>query len=286
MRFLCLHGMGTNSKILESQLAPICAHLEAEGHGFVYVDGLIECDAADGKFVMFLFSSSMILSSSLSCVPSIRRIFSDQHLIRCESEVSSFYPGPYRCYYNLPTPNLVRQAHEFVQDVMEEEGPFEGVIGFSQGAALASSMMLQHAKSKPLDDMFKLAIFAGASLPYNLDDATRSGQHEANIPETPGKEQPGDGPRGFPSKPGETLEPFLGRYHPEKEETRITMPTLHIVGDQDQFAPQSRLLAKLCVGDVRTVNHNSGHRIPRDRQFQHKAVTALDGIVHSVLFRM
>lgn len=215
----------------------------------------------------------------------LRSKFSDHSLIRCKSEVACFYPGPYRCYYNLPTPSLVRQAHEFIYEIIEEEGPFEGIIGFSQGAALASSMMLQHAKSNPLDDMFKFAIFAGASLPYNPDDATRSGEHEANIPETPGKAQPGDGPRGFPSKPGETLEPFLGRYHPGKEETRITVPTLHIVGDQDLFAPQSRLLAKLCGGEVKTVNHNSGHRIPRDRQFQSKAVTALGSIVHSVLFR-
>ena len=56
MRFLCLHGMGTNSKILESQLAPICAQLEAEGHEFVYVDGQIECEAADGRFINILLS--------------------------------------------------------------------------------------------------------------------------------------------------------------------------------------------------------------------------------------
>ena len=216
----------------------------------------------------------------------LRSNFSDRTLLFCDPEVASFYPGAYFCYYDLPTPNLVRQAHEFVREVMEEDGPFDGVIGFSQGAALASSMMLQHAKSNPLDDLFKLAIFAGASLPYNLDDATRLSEYEAQISETPGKAQSADEPRGFPTKPGANLEPFLGRYHPTKEETRIMVPTLHIVGDLDPFAPQSRLLAKLCGGDAKTVNHNSGHRIPRDRAFQHKAVTALDGIVHSVLFRM
>lgn len=46
MKFLCLHGMGTNSRILESQIAGICARLE--GHDFVFVDGQVECDAADG----------------------------------------------------------------------------------------------------------------------------------------------------------------------------------------------------------------------------------------------
>lgn len=46
MRFLCLHGMGTSSRILESQIAGICAQLE--GHDFVFADGEVKCDAADG----------------------------------------------------------------------------------------------------------------------------------------------------------------------------------------------------------------------------------------------
>ena len=51
MKFLCLHGMGTNSSILEAQFGPICAHFEAQGHEFVFVDGLVECKGADGKFI-------------------------------------------------------------------------------------------------------------------------------------------------------------------------------------------------------------------------------------------
>ena len=49
MKFLCLHGMGTNSTIFESQLGTILPYLEAHGHEFVFVDGLVECAPADGK---------------------------------------------------------------------------------------------------------------------------------------------------------------------------------------------------------------------------------------------
>ena len=49
MKFLCLHGMGTNSSIFESQLGSTLPYLEAQGHEFVFVDGLIECPPADGK---------------------------------------------------------------------------------------------------------------------------------------------------------------------------------------------------------------------------------------------
>lgn len=50
MRFLCLHGMGTNSRILEAQIVGICARLE--GHDFVFVEGEVECDAADGLSIL------------------------------------------------------------------------------------------------------------------------------------------------------------------------------------------------------------------------------------------
>ena len=49
MKFLCLHGMGTNSSIFESQLSSTLPYLEAQGHEFIFVDGLIECAPAKGK---------------------------------------------------------------------------------------------------------------------------------------------------------------------------------------------------------------------------------------------
>ena len=47
MRFLCLHGMGTNPQIMEAQIGPICARLPGL-HEFTYLAGEIECDAAHG----------------------------------------------------------------------------------------------------------------------------------------------------------------------------------------------------------------------------------------------
>ena len=54
MKFLCLHGMGTNSAIFESQLGTILPYLEAHGHEFVFVDGLVECAPADGKYISII----------------------------------------------------------------------------------------------------------------------------------------------------------------------------------------------------------------------------------------
>lgn len=197
------------------------------------------------------------------------------------------FPGPYRCYYNLPTPDLLNQAYELIRQAAEEEGPFDGVIGFSQGAALAASIMLQHAKSNPREELFRCAIFAGASLPYNLDDSARSPLHEVGRVEVifPAATQDDTEPRGFPTILGPIFEPFLGRYHPEIEKAKISVPTLHIIGDLDQYASQSRLLSKLCDTEAKIIYHPEGHRIPRDPPFQKKVAIAIEGLIHQSLFR-
>lgn len=114
LRILCLHGMGVNADIFALQtgkqlFAPVLDH-ETQSrvncpaasiratlpstYDFFFVDGPAVCDAA----------------------PSVGEVFA----------------GPYRCWYNTPTMAKVSAAHDFVRGVMEKEGPFDGVMGFSQ----------------------------------------------------------------------------------------------------------------------------------------------------------
>jgi hypothetical protein len=88
------------------------------------------------------------------------------------TDIAAVYPGPYLCYYPLPTPELVRSAHEYIVEVIDEDGPIDAIISFSQGAALAASIFLQHAKEKPHEDLVALAVFISASLLFDLDDET------------------------------------------------------------------------------------------------------------------
>ncbi|EEP81158.1 predicted protein [Uncinocarpus reesii 1704] len=239
--------MGTSSQILQSQLAPITAAFEGI-HEFFYIDGIGECDPADG--------------------------------------VEEVFPGPYFCHYNLPTHNLVSCAHEFVLDIMELEGPFDGVIGFSQGAALAASMMLQHAKDNPeKEELFKLAIFAGASLPYNLDNVAGPAELESKVEGSGILETE---PVAFPGPVHLSSAPFLCLYNPETEtETaRITVPTLHLIGHQDPFSRQGNSLVKLCSGITTVVRHDSGHEIPCDKLFVQKATASLEQLIHTVTFQV
>jgi len=53
-----------------------------------------------------------------------------------------------------------KQAMEFVQDIIVEDGPFDGIMGFSQGAALALALLLQHSTDHPLDPAYAICKFA------------------------------------------------------------------------------------------------------------------------------
>ncbi|KAH6721042.1 serine hydrolase-domain-containing protein [Leptodontidium sp. MPI-SDFR-AT-0119] len=67
-------------------------------------------------------------------------------------------------------PSEIQSAHEYIRAVIEEDGPFQGVIGFSDGAAMAASIILQHETNK-LDQPppFKFAILFSCPLVSSPD---------------------------------------------------------------------------------------------------------------------
>ena len=77
--------------------------------------------------------------------------------------------------------------------------------------------------------------------------------------------------------------PILGRYHPERTPTaRIRQPTLHLIGDQDEYASQGQKLTEMCTGQATVIHHPEGHRIPRDKGFNSKAVRAMEHLISRV----
>ena len=64
-------------------------------------------------------------------------------------EVPDFVEGPfYRWYEGLSSKN-VKEAHDVIFEIIEEEGPFDGVLGFSQGASLVLSILMHHEINHP-----------------------------------------------------------------------------------------------------------------------------------------
>lgn len=138
--------------------------------------------------------------------------------------------GPFYNHYpwNTPPGEDLARAIEHTHKFMDREGPFDAVMGFSQGSALAASLVIHHAQTHPHDaPLFNLAVFICSDRPY---EATGTKYIAAN---------PGEYP--------------------------ITIPTVNIVGKQDHIYDLSMEVYKLCEPSQAVFfDHGQDHRIPFD----------------------
>ncbi|KAF1347665.1 serine hydrolase FSH [Delphinella strobiligena] len=156
MRFLCLHGKGTSAAILESQTAQFRCFLppsySGTEHAFDFIDAPLLSDPAP--------------------------------------PVDHFYAGPFYSWYALPLTSELENAHEWLSNLIQEKGPYDGVLGFSQGCALAATFLLRlqrdeigqaSIRGRPPQQPFKFAVFICGGLPlyyladqgYDISEAAR-----------------------------------------------------------------------------------------------------------------
>ena len=46
--------------------------------------------------------------------------------------ISGIYPAPYYCFFESYTPERMSDAVSFVREIVEEDGPYDAIFGFSQ----------------------------------------------------------------------------------------------------------------------------------------------------------
>lgn len=136
-----------------------------------------------------------------------------------------------------------------VQDLAEyarDSGPFDAVLAFSSGAALAASLMIAEARDSQAGKLasFRSAVFLCATLPRDVDALA-------------------DGRAGFFSE--------------ESAREAIQVPTVHLWGQRDtQFGAQSKSLVQMCSAATRTeIVHEGGHEVPTQGEALEKAVQAI-----------
>ncbi|ETN44955.1 uncharacterized protein HMPREF1541_09830 [Cyphellophora europaea CBS 101466] len=272
MRLLCLHGYGTNTSVLENQLSAIVA--AGESIECDYLNGEIECQKARG--------------------------------------LGAFNIGPFACYYDNFAPQSVKKAHEMIREVVDDEGPFDGILGFSQGASLAISFLLQHEIDRPQEPYpFKFAmIFSSiisftADPSYCMDVVDRLSEtdvaHLAGFPDADLSTLSDEAQLLFGTMAKALTAGMAGGFlhaHPDKEvferrnaaqipriihpqlvRQRIRIPTVHVVGRKDDplMLDQSRLMYQLCGEEVAMwLEHSAGHDVPRERGDASAAVKAME----------
>ncbi|CAG8395007.1 unnamed protein product [Penicillium salamii] len=246
MRVLCLHGMGTNANIFQAQTAAFRSLLPAHFE-WEFFDADHDCEAAEG--------------------------------------VSGIYPGPYLSFYNTPYTKQVEDSHHFIDEMIEQEGPFDAIMGFSQGAAVAASYIQKAQTTASLErPPFRMAIFICGSLPFSTDrlagvDVTKmyaSGGDMLTSDIAYWKSFSGPnvplvtphincGLNGTLTDRHLDPDDTVRRYHPAVDTRRIEIPTVHIYGRHDPYRAQSIDLQGLCSpqqGLTLSYEHPGGHNIP------------------------
>ncbi|KAL4782703.1 serine hydrolase FSH [Aspergillus varians] len=200
MRFLCLHGASTSGEIFEIQSGGLVQALESQGHKFQFINGRLSSD--------------------------------------CEPELKGIVPPPFYNHYprgTAPGSDLLK-AIEYTLRTIDREGPFDAVMGFSQGAALAYSLLDHHAQQNgaAAPPLFKAAVFICGGEPYELEGRERA---------TLSDDGAGAGAKQY----------------------RVRIPTAHIVGRLDPFYEQGMKLYGFCEpGMAELYDHGSKHTIPFD----------------------
>ncbi|KAI0435007.1 serine hydrolase FSH [Xylaria sp. FL1042] len=121
MKFLCLHGSGTNSSVMQSQIGPL-RHELGEGYEYEFVEATIRCAPAKG----------------------VEALSSPGH--------------NYYAFFDPADLATLQIAMGQLDSYISSEGPFDAVLGFSAGCVLAALYLLQKQQQSPALP-FKCAIF-------------------------------------------------------------------------------------------------------------------------------
>ncbi|KAI0597394.1 serine hydrolase FSH [Biscogniauxia sp. FL1348] len=195
-----------------------------------------------------------------------------------------FLDGPLRCadqaangeplyrYYEVSDIPEIRKAHQWLGARLDESGPYDGVIAFSQGAALVSSYLLyqqwyNHESPPP----FRFAMFISGSIPLQvLKDLGVPITKEAErvVEEARHQRHRGLGPLSAHSSKARRAvfnsdDCFGLNLNRIPLELKIRIPSIHVWGKEDPLLPASIHLAGLCDPYIRKIHtHEGAHEVP------------------------
>lgn len=202
-------------------------------------------------------------------------------------EVDKYHPGPFFAWHRRHFTQDVEDAHQYVRAIIDEDGPYDGVIGFSQGGALAASLILTH-QLRPFEHpkLFNFAIFISSVLPVTpsekigIDCTGYVVGYERSYPGFFGLSD-----QELTEKTSSTTAHLFEPMDTTSEfesllRSKIDIPTLHILGSKDEFHSFGRRVVNLCEErKSHVLVHDYGHEIPRSEPF----IDGATGLIETVI---
>ncbi|KAI0139963.1 serine hydrolase FSH [Hypoxylon sp. NC0597] len=238
MRILCVHGDGQDREIYQSDLAPLLSKLRnlITEASFDFIDGLSH-------------------QHSDPLAKDVRLQELHQNTLSGTGEVEE-----------------IRKAGERLAKKLDRDGPYDGVLAFSRGAALVSSFLLYRQwYDHELPPAFKFAIFISGNIPLkSLRDLGVPASKEAEDVVTQAKLRYEEGLGPLPAHATKARRAVFNsddcfglNLNRIPLELKIRIPTVHIWGEEDPLLPTSIQLAGFCDPYIRKIfTHPGRHEIP------------------------
>jgi pimeloyl-ACP methyl ester carboxylesterase len=186
--------------------------------------------------------------------------------------IENFFKPPYFVWNRFYAPPKVSEVHKYVREIVAREAnhkyPYDGVIGFSEGAALAAALLLEDASNPDqwCAPIFKIAVFINAVNIVSPSTTLGKKMHESDMQHAMDTFTRADDKHHSPAL--DCVYALCSNTVP----ALITIPTLHIVGTKDYFRESSEDLVKLCErGTATVVRSTAGHEMPRDQKLKEMA---------------
>ncbi|KAF1850313.1 uncharacterized protein K460DRAFT_269416 [Cucurbitaria berberidis CBS 394.84] len=231
MKFLCLPGAYGSIEKFRVQLAPLTKELESdETASFHFIQGPYEVPPPVGYEDFFggapYYRFIVPADADADTTDVIERIRDFPQLETPEMTMRELMT-----YGVAKTDDSARCTLEYLYRIMENEGPFDGIVGYSEGSTIAGTLLL-HEKMRERDEgrepMLKCALFFGGWPPM-----------------TP------------------TLD---GLVLADESELMIEVPSCHIIGSLDPYLHGNIALYNVCDPDTAFIfDHAKGHTLPRDK---------------------
>jgi len=149
MKILCLHGVGSSCEILGAQMASLRRELDPSFE-LVFVDGPFESERDQVRQY-----SDPFIPKLCPLIPSITGVPASQ-------------PGPFFSHTETYSPKHMAQAVSYLEGLLTDEKPFDGIFGFSQGAAIALSYCYQQQTASDTIAV-KFSVLFSSVMPCSTD---------------------------------------------------------------------------------------------------------------------
>ncbi|KAL8706672.1 MAG: hypothetical protein Q9201_000306 [Fulgogasparrea decipioides] len=138
---------------------------------------------------------------------------------------------------------------DWLNELLDSEGPFHAVLGFSHGACVAATLLednIRRTRANGLPSMFKMGIFLGGVPPYNIREG--------------------------------------GLFLADVDGVMFNLPTLHVIGSSDPLIDFALALYNLCDPETaRIFDHGRGHQLIWEKNIVHDLCNVLREMIQDVM---